>query len=324
MFLTGLRPPALGLFAAVLLVLGIVAASPAQQPAVAPGGASTPGVRPAPPTPPTPPPPAETLESLFGASEGLPPIDRLAGTPNMFGDLFAGGTQLAFSAPLAPSSGTFDLPLAGGTPRLKVGENNNGARAGSHQPSLQPLPQRAERGCQRLRGNPAQRSLSVDRFMLGVEKALGNGCWSVGLCMPFAGETNFTTSDVEITGGDVGNLAVILKRIIYQCDCTVASVGLGIDTPTGSDVHGSVYATDFTVHNQAVYLAPYAAFLRKPMIVSFIRALLRSTSRSTGIALIFRMRSTAPVRSARFATRRSCLPTSRPATGCTGIAVRSG
>ena len=38
---------------------------------------------------------------------------------------FAGGVQLAFSAPAAPMFGTFDLPLAGGTRRLKVGENNS-------------------------------------------------------------------------------------------------------------------------------------------------------------------------------------------------------
>ena len=47
------------------------------------------------------------------------------------------------------------------------------------------------------------------------------------------------------------------------------SVGLGIDTPTGSDADGfaSVTApkfTFFTMHNDAVHLSPFAGFVRAP------------------------------------------------------------
>jgi hypothetical protein len=125
MLLTGCRSMALRLPAAVVLALGIVAASLGQQSTVAPRDARAPGAPPAPDTRPKPQRPAEPLESLFDTSKGLPPIDRLAGTPNMFGDFFAGGMQLAVSTPAAPTAGTFDLPLAGGTQRLKVSENNS-------------------------------------------------------------------------------------------------------------------------------------------------------------------------------------------------------
>ena len=302
MFLSGLRPTASWLFAAVLAVLGIVATSQGQQPAPGnirtPGGINTPGSGRVPdgprvprrrPTPPTPPQPAQSLESqslespplesqrlasLFSAGEGLPPIDALAGTPNMFGDLFAGGVQLAFSAPLAPISGTFDLPLAGGTRRLKVGENNSALVQDRVNLLYNHYHNAMNEDARDFVGDPAQRTLSVDRYTLGMEKALGASGWSVELLMPLAGETNFITDDVGIGGGNVGNLAVILKRIVYQCDCTVGSVGLGINTPTGSDVHGRVFATDFTVNNQAVYLAPYAAFLRQPTDQFFVQGFL--------------------------------------------------
>jgi hypothetical protein len=259
MFSTGRRPTALGLFMALLLVFGTALASFGQQPATPPGGASA-GGRPATP----PPPPAEPLASLFGEEAGLPPIDRLAGTPNMFGDLFPGGSQLSFAAPTAFVSGTFDLPLAGATRRLKVGENNGALTQDRINFVYNHYHNALNEEASAFVGDPTQRALSVDRYTLGVEKTLGEGCWSVELRMPLAGETNFATSQVGISGGAVGDLAVILKRIVYMSDCTVVSAGLGIATPTGSDVRGRVFGTAFTMQNQAVYLTPYVALLRTP------------------------------------------------------------
>ena len=86
--------------------------------------------------------------------------------------------------------------------------------------------------------------------------------------MPLAGRTDFSTPDFGVSGGDVGNLAVIVKRLVYRCDTLAVSIGLGIDTPTGSDVTG--FATSpvpvtksatFVVHNEAVHLLPYAGFV---------------------------------------------------------------
>lgn len=264
MLLTGCRLMALRLLAIVVLILGIVGGSSGQQPTVAPRDTHTPGAPSAPQTPPKPQRPTESLESLFGASKGLPPIDRLAGTPNMFGDLFAGGIQLAVATPAVPTAGTFDLPLAGGMQRLKVSEDNSALVQDRVVFLYNHYHDALDEDASGFAGNPVPRSLSVDRYTLGAEKILGDGVWSVELLMPLAGETSFATDAVSVAGGDIGNLAVILKRVVYQCDCTVVSVGLGVDTPTGSDVHGRVDTTELTVHNGAVYLTPYAAFLHKP------------------------------------------------------------
>ena len=54
-----------------------------------------------------------------------PPLDWLAGTPDMFGDFFRVGSQLQFSSPSPVfPGGVLALPLAGGSPRLAIDENN--------------------------------------------------------------------------------------------------------------------------------------------------------------------------------------------------------
>jgi hypothetical protein len=123
---------------------------------------------------------------------------------------------------------------------------------------------------------PFERSFNVDRYSFGIEKTL-NCCWSVELLMPLAGQTEVNTSDFGISGGTTGNLAVIIKRLIYESDTTAVSIGLGIDTPTGNNVQGYGSIIDFptppyvqqkftyfTVHNDAVHLLPYIGFVRAP------------------------------------------------------------
>jgi hypothetical protein len=203
----------------------------------------------------------DMLASLFGGTAGS---ERLAGTPNMFGDLFAPEGQLVFVSPFPGSGGTADLPLAAGCRRAKVGENNNALPQDRVYFLYNHFQNALDEDLSQFIVGPAQRIFSVDRYTLGVEKTFCNGCWSVELRMPLAGETDFATPGFAISGGQVGNLAVIVKRLIYKSDTMAACVGLGIDTPTGSDVAGNVLVTDFTVHNDAVHLLPYVGLLHKP------------------------------------------------------------
>jgi hypothetical protein len=237
---------------------------------------------PAPRIPETPPSPAEDqppsnlLASLFGAN--APPAERLAGTPNMFGDFFnnVGGGLLATDTLGGSFAGYADLPLAAGCRRVKIAENDSAVPQdrifymyNHFQDSLQadvvPSPIYSPR---------TERSLSVDRYTFGFEKTFFDGNWSAEMRMPIAGTTNFETPVINpgmgVEGGCVGNLAVIVKRSIYRSCSTAVAVGMGVDTPTGSDVDGFVSITPtptftyFTMHNDAVHLLPFVGFVHAP------------------------------------------------------------
>jgi hypothetical protein len=208
------------------------------------------------------PPQSNPVSSIFGGN--APPAEHLAGTPNMFGDFFnnVGGSVLL-------TTGYADLPLAAGSRRVKIAENDNALI----QDRVFFLYNHFEDALQ-MRSTPlypltpTERSFSVDRYTFGLEKSL-NCCWSIELRMPLAGQTEFQTPNFGISGGSTGNLAVIVKRSIYESDDTAVSVGMGIDTPTGSNVQGyasiiSPKINYFTVHNDAVHLLPYIGFVRAP------------------------------------------------------------
>jgi len=107
-----------------------------------------------------------------------------------------------------------------------------------------------------------ERDFSVDRYTVGFEKTFFEGCWSAELRMPFVGRTTFDTGDFYGAGGTVGNLALILKRVIYESDDTVAAVGLGIDVPTGADAVGRMFTSEMRFRNQSAHLLPYVGILR--------------------------------------------------------------
>lgn len=99
---------------------------------------------------------------------------------------------------------------------------------------------------------------------MGFEKTFLDERWSVELRMPFFGKTEFDSQLLNFHDDHVGNLAIILKRLVYRSDDLAACIGLGIDTPTGSNVYGRAIGTDFTIHNDAVHLMPYTGFLYTP------------------------------------------------------------
>lgn len=257
------------------LCLPIVAAAQA-----APGGSATPppkaavtqpeaGARSDAPTTPEPT-PEETTAPGDDWMSGLldEPVEpefglRLAGTPNMFGDLPAlngGGMAVLATGPFGTA--TASLPLAGGSRRLKIAENN------------QPLTHdrvyflfndfhNALAG-EVVGVTPARQSFVVDRYTFGVEKTFRDCLWSVEARMPLSSEMDFTTSGFSVVGGSAGNLNLVLKRMIFETECAAGAVGVGIDTPTGSEVRGYAYPTSFVVHNQAVHIQPYFGLMGLP------------------------------------------------------------
>jgi hypothetical protein len=183
----------------------------------------------------------------------------------MFGDFFRIGSQLQVRLlPTNPASGVFDLPLAGGSPRLSVAENNGTLPQDRIYFLYNHFQNALTDTTDGLLRGPFRQTFCVDRYTLGFEKTFLDRTWSVELRMPLAGIGDFSTTDTEVTGGNVGNLAIVVKRLIYESDTSAAAIGLGIDTPTGSDAQGRLHTTDFAVHNQAVCLVPYIAFVEKP------------------------------------------------------------
>ena len=78
--------------------------------------------------------------------------------------------------------------------------------------------------------------------------------------MPFSSAHQFATSDFNIQGQDVGNLQVIVKRLLYRTEYSAAAIGLGIETPTADDISGQAGASSYVLHNEAVHLSPYVGY----------------------------------------------------------------
>ncbi|MFH1918341.1 MAG: hypothetical protein ABIP48_00425 [Planctomycetota bacterium] len=204
------------------------------------------------------------------------PIVRLAGMPNMYGDFFGIGGRVkacisGYGQGDTPISRcvTMDIPPAGGSGRMKIAENNKALPmdrvyfiynhyAGALEAAASPT-----------------RVFPVDRYIVGAEKTFLDGRWSAEVRMPFASGLRFTVADFDVGNQDVGNLAVSLKRVLFQSDTSVVAAGLVIDTPTGSDVTGRISSRRFALSNDALHLLPYVGFLRAPDDVLFYQGFLQ-------------------------------------------------
>lgn len=209
------------------------------------------------------PPSEDWMASLMDQPVEPEPGIRLAATPNMFGDLPSlngGGMAVLATGPFGTASASF--PLAGGSRRMKIAENN------------QPLTQdrayflfndfhNALAG-EVIGVSSVHQSFAVERYTFGVEKTFRDCLWSVEARIPLSNQMDFGATDFSVVGGTVGNLNVVLKRMIFETECAAGAIGVGIDTPTGSEVRGYAYPTAFVMHNQAVHLQPYLGVMGLP------------------------------------------------------------
>jgi len=192
---------------------------------------------------------------------------RLASVPNMFGDTLPPGGQVQITAGTLFSA-VADVPLAGGARRIRVAENNKAlpmdrvyftynhfenARDLVFDDNLLPP-------LQTVRSSP------IDRYVIGIEKTFFDEVWSVDVRMPFVNRFSHTEALFNVSGGEIGNLHVNVKRLLHVTDWSAFVGGLGIDVPTGSDVKGTILGGTqaFEVNNDAVHLAPFVGFLHAP------------------------------------------------------------
>ncbi|TVS17934.1 MAG: hypothetical protein EA424_11875 [Planctomycetaceae bacterium] len=192
----------------------------------------------------------------------------LADAPAMFGHFYGGGMRLSGMFDYAPVSFGFfafdDIPLAGRTGRTHVGENNKALTQDrvyvryNHYHGVSNVSALTSTGGE-MSGEI--RGFHLDTYTLAAEKTFCGGIWSLEARLPLAGQMHFATDGLSVTGGNLGNLALILKRMIYLTDRSSAVAGIGVDVPTGSAARGNAVVADYSIHNDAVHLLPYLGFL---------------------------------------------------------------
>ncbi len=206
------------------------------------------------PSPPARPPARRRDASSMLASRG--PVGRLAGFPNMFGDSY--GDQLMVGD--IAGHHVVDIPSLGGGRQLKIAENDKALPMDRVFFMYNHFHNAIEANLDSL----GTRSYAIDQYTIGLEKTFREGLWSVELRMPFHGTPDVAGADMVVGSGEVGNLAVTLKRLLYVGPTTAIGAGLAIGTPTGEDVTGMGAVSSYSLSNDAVHLAPFIGFLHAP------------------------------------------------------------
>ena len=184
------------------------------------------------------------------------PLIRLAGLPNMFGDSYGYQLQVSDFA----GTGTVDMPLPGGTRGVKISENDKALPMDRVFFIYNHFQNALEANVVGL----GVESYPIDQYTLGLEKTFRDGLWSVELRLPFSRTPRVIGTDLDVGTGDVGNLAIIIKRLLYVSESTAVGIGLPIEAPTGCDIAGEGAVSSFSLSNDAVHLAPFVGFLNAP------------------------------------------------------------
>jgi len=202
--------------------------------------------------------------------------------PNMWGDFFDGTpypltlNDLSILPPEWLNESTspgaqlrgLRLPRAGGLAlrRVKLAENSS------------PLPMDRWIGNYNLFDN-VDRIGNVTRFTFGAEKTFDDGLKSFEARISFAhtlsnnqiykvpvGSSPFVTKHLD---DEFGNLILTYKQIVRPLDDGIVTAGIGIALPTADDQflfnqNTANPALLMKVHNDAVHLMPFIAFMRQP------------------------------------------------------------
>jgi len=190
-------------------------------------------------------------------------FSRVGRAPNMFGDTLpplisfrATGEQGSTDSPAE----VYRAPLGGGG-SYNISENNtalptdriyfvynNFHNAISTSPGF---------------GSPFARSIDLHRYVAGFEKTFLGGNMSLDVRMPLLSGFDLSNSVISSDLGNVGNLTMFLKGLIYSDDDVAIATGMGIGLPTGSDLRTRTlppFGDNFVVvRNQAVHLMPFVA-----------------------------------------------------------------
>lgn len=151
----------------------------------------------------------------------------------MFGDSLRPTGSLVFKDATGQLGSNLNLMLAGGG-SYNVAENNKAL-------PMDRVFFQYNGFANALPSNPGGQT-SLHMYSLGFEKTFFDGLWSVDVRMPFNSGLAFNSNSLSSDSGNVGNLSMFLKGLLYKDESLAISSGLGIGLPTGSD---SVTTTQF-------------------------------------------------------------------------------
>ena len=230
-------------------------------------------------------------------SRSLGSRQRLASMPNMFGDFSMATATVRVQDNVGLNqffTSQFDLPLGGGGRRTKIAENNNPLPADrvyfmyNHFENVFELRETQVQFFPIPSTITQSRPISLDRYTLGFEKTFLDGDASVQVRMPFNGAIDQQFTNSGLTGGNVGNLAVILKYLCYSSDNLLVSAGLGLDTPTGSNALVRNGTLNLSFQNDAFHVLPFAGVAFAPAERAFVMGFLQMDVTASGNEVIVR------------------------------------
>ncbi|MHB8897360.1 MAG: hypothetical protein ACYC6Y_01290 [Thermoguttaceae bacterium] len=226
--------------------------------------------------------PGPSMDQFAMRARGTPSL-RLASVPNMLGDF-----SMFFQKANVDTNGgasILDMPLAGGGLRTKISENNKALPMDRVYFQYNHFHNSVTADFEIL--DPGDEfSGQTDRYTIGLEKTFRDGLWSVDVRMPFTTTESFSTVGVSIDSGNVGNLDVIFKRLLAACDHGAVAAGVGINTPTGSDVRINA-ARNYSLENEAAYLSPFVGALYQPSDRLFYQGFLEVDVPLNGNTLVY-------------------------------------
>ena len=205
--------------------------------------------------------PAETrasTSSRAGRRAGFREYASLQRVPNMYGDLLGGLLQVQLAE---GQRGPFAAELPFGAGRsYKIAENTR------------PIPTdriyfnynhfhnalATARAAPGIPGGVALGDANLDRYTFGFEKTFFDGNSSIDVRMPFVSDFEATdNAGFLATSGNVGDLSIFFKDLLYADDMVALAAGMGVGVPTGDDVEMRFGSQPLTLKNDAVHLMPY-------------------------------------------------------------------
>lgn len=123
---------------------------------------------------------------------------------------------------------------------------------------------------QDLGGN--YRDINTRASEFGFELAFWDNLASIQVTLPitYAFDSNVDLNGTDLTSTELGNVAVVLKGLLYQDSCKAISAGIALDTPTANnfsliDTNNNVY--DIT--NDKLTLSPFIGWTYTPSEKTF-------------------------------------------------------
>lgn len=190
-------------------------------------------------------------------------FSRVGRAPNMFGDtlppLITFRTEGGTSNSDFPTE-AYQAPIGGGG-SYNIGENNTAIPTDRvyfvYNAFYNAISSSAGFG------PTANQSIDLHRYVAGFEKTFFDGNMSIDVRMPLLSGFDLRNPIYESQMGNVGNLTMFLKGLVYGDDDVALATGLGIGLPTGSDLTTRTtpfFGTDsLVIRNQAVRLMPFVA-----------------------------------------------------------------